>query len=242
MIVSGLKTLIDVIEYIMELPEVVKINVYTSQTFTDNSIYTLIRVYCTATNEIQEELKELEEKYRNPALTYRVELIEANGQYQEEIPSPEILELYDKLVDYAKDVIVNTLKQYLSLGNEYFIAVLGDGRLVVLEGWEEKITVPFPKDIEVIITGHTHPKAPCIPSKKDLESTVRLLSNQGIGSIIVSPYCTLCIYRRGPFVEEDYHELIKLSRRLSKIENLAEALSILNNATSRLKYIRIIML
>ncbi len=241
-IVSGLKTLIDVVEYLMELPEVVKIDVYMNQVFTDSPVNALIRVYCITINEIREELEELKENYQNPALIYEVELIEASDQYQEEIPSPEILELYDRLVDYAKDVVVNTLKQYLGHGNEYFVAILGDSRLVLLEGWEEKVTVPFPRDMEVIVTGHTHPRAPCIPSRKDLESTIRLLSDQGIGSIIVSPYCTLCIYRRGPFLEEDYHELIKLSRRLGKIESLAEALSILNNTTNKLKYIRIVML
>ncbi len=241
-IISGLKALIDVIEYIMELPEVVKIDIHINQILGNSPISAQIKIYSISANEIQEELKRLREYYQNPTLVYKMELIEVTEQYRGEVLSSEILELYDKLVDYAKNVVINTLKQYLNSGNEYFIAILGNGELVILEGWEEKVTVPFPPGIEVIMTGHTHPKTPCIPSKKDLESTIKLLSDQGIGSIIVSPYCTLCIYRRGPFIEEDYYELIKLSRELGKVESLAKALSILNSTSSKLKYVKIIML
>ena len=113
-------------------------------------------------------------------------------------------EIYRTLgIRLAKNV-VKILSKYLSYNREYLIMVLDNGDSIVLEGFRESIT--FPIIANLMFIAHTHPKTlQPIFSRKDLITTLEILSKRGIGSCVVSS-TSLCILRKKPLTLDDYEK------------------------------------
>uniref|UniRef100_A0A7J3QDK1 Uncharacterized protein n=1 Tax=Ignisphaera aggregans TaxID=334771 RepID=A0A7J3QDK1_9CREN len=113
-------------------------------------------------------------------------------------------EIYRTLgIRLAKNV-VKRLSKYLFYNREYLIMVLDNGNLILLEGFQESITFPIISSIMFI--AHTHPKTlQPIFSRKDLITTLEILSKRGIGSCVVSS-TSLCILRKKPLTLDDYEK------------------------------------
>jgi hypothetical protein len=114
---------------------------------------------------------------------------------------PEIYRILG--IRLAKNV-VKRLSKYLSHNREYLMMVLDNGNLIVLEGFQESIT--FPIIANLIFIAHTHPKTlQPIFSRKDLITTLEILSKRGIGSCVVSS-TSLCILRKNLLTLDDYEK------------------------------------
>ncbi len=238
MIIAGLKAIIDIVEYIGELDEVSWIDVSIRN---EQSKIVSVDVYVEAYEVIDKELlNNLYVKLQNKPLKYRIDIRLVDKQERTTLFSEKIMNLYDEIMNLSRNILVKLLRQYLNRNQEYFAAIVGDGKLILLEGEEQEVHVPIPQYLEPIVTAHTHPYSTCIPSKKDVESFIRLLMDQGIGSIIVSPLCTMLLYRRGPFVEEDYERLVRFSKEIGKAKDIVNALRIIGEYAKKLRNVKII--
>lgn len=238
MMIAELKAIIDIVEYIGELDEVSWIDVSIRN---EQDKIMSIDIYVEAYNAIDKELlNNLYVKTQNKLLKYRIDVKLTDKREQSTPFSEKVISLYDEIMDLSRNILVKLLRQYLTSNQEYFAAIIGDGKLILLEGEEQGINVPIPQYLEPIVIAHTHPYSTCIPSKKDIESFIRLLMDQGIGSIIVSPLCTMLLYRRGPFVEEDYEELVRFSRKIGRAKDIVNALRIISEYTRKFRNVKII--
>ncbi len=126
----------------------------------------------------------------------------------------------DELYSHALDLYLRNVPSYLRSytirtaleGIEYMLVVLQNGRAVLLEGERNKVVIP---SVKAVASAHTHPKS-CVPSPHDIRSLVNILLDGGLGASIVSPNCTLTIFRSGPFTEDDYLALTSLIRNIKK--------------------------
>ncbi len=151
------------------------------------------------------------------------------------------LYLYDRVIEIFHKLAYKILRPLISpLSNEFLVAVLENAKTIILEGDRSNVRIPLTRKFRTRFMAHTHPRGLCIPSRKDLESVIRLLMDGGFGEIIMSPTCSLAIYRKGMFIDEDYEKMIVITRRISKAKNIVEALRILNNAQKELQSIKII--
>lgn len=237
--IAGLKAVIDLVEYLADIDEVVETKVNIQDQIGYN-LYANITV--KVLGDVDQEITGLEKIVEGKPLTYRIEKIIVEEQGQPSIFSEEILEIYDEVITLSHRLLARLLQPYLNRKYEYFATIISDGKIILLEGEEEKVYVPIPSHLEPIVTAHTHPHTPCIPSKRDIESLIRLLVDQGIGLIILSPLCNLIIYRRGLFLEEDYETLLKLSREIGKNKDVVNAVRTINKYSKKLKNIKIVMM
>lgn len=238
MMIAGLKAIIDIVEYIGELDEVSWIDVSIRN---EQDKIISADIYVKAYETIDKELlNNLYVKIQNKPLKYRIDVKLTNKREQSILFSEKVMNLYDEIMYLSRNMLVKLLRQYLTSNQEYFAAIIGDGKLILLEGEEQEINVPIPQYLEPIVIAHTHPYSTCIPSKRDVESFIRLLMDQGIGSIIVSPLCTMLLYRRGPFIEEDYERLIRFSRKIDKAKDIINALRIIGEYAKKFRNVKII--
>ncbi len=108
---------------------------------------------------------------------------------------------------------------------EYFLAILFNGKGFILEGEEDRVTIPF---IKHCVSAHTHPSSIPMPSKKDIETVMNLMLNRGFLHVIETPASSLYIYRVGVMGEE---ELIKL-RTIEHAKDYRELLNIVRELGS----------
>jgi len=125
-------------------------------------------------------------------------------------------DLYSKALDLYLSNVLSYLHPYSIRtaieGIEYMLLVLKNGRAVLIEGEKDKVIVP---SIKLVASAHTHPKN-CIPSPHDLRSIINILLEGGLGASVVSPNCTLTIFRNGPFTEDDLIAITTFMRKLRK--------------------------
>ncbi len=153
----------------------------------------------------------------------------------------DYLYLYDKAIEVFYKLVYKILRPRMTpASNEFLITVLENAKTVILEGNRNNVRIPLTRKFKTRFMAHTHPRGLCIPSHKDIESATRLLMDGGFGEIIMSPTCSLAIYRRGMFIDKDYEKMIILARKISKARNIVEALRILNSVQKELKSIKII--
>ncbi len=153
----------------------------------------------------------------------------------------DYLYLYDKAIEVFHKLAYRILRPLMTpASNEFLVAVLENAKTIVLEGNRNNIRIPLTRKFKTRFMAHTHPRGLCIPSHKDIESVTRLLMDGGFGEIIMSPTCSLAIYRKGMFMDEDYEKMIILARKISKVKNIVEALRILNSVQKELKSVKII--
>ncbi len=125
--------------------------------------------------------------------------------------------IYEKLYRECLALSVNYLAPRIFDKSEYVLILLGDGKGVILQGFEKN--VEFPKIIDTIFLSHTHPYSiyPAF-SRADVLTGIDILSNRGIGICVYSINGYLCIYRSGVINEEDYINLMKLANSYNIID------------------------
>ena len=99
-------------------------------------------------------------------------------------------------------------------GTEYLAAVVGDGKLVVLEGDEGRVTIPF---IQSWVTGHTHPAGHCLFSHKDVASMRDFYTHGGLVTGVITTTCSMVLWREGPYTMDDHLALIGLEKALKRL-------------------------
>lgn len=104
-------------------------------------------------------------------------------------------------------------------GTEYLAAVVGEGELVVLEGDEGRVTVPF---IQSWVTGHTHPAGHCLFSHKDVASMRDFYTYGGLVTGVITTTCSMVLWREGPYTMEDHLALMGLEKALKKLRRSGE--------------------
>ncbi|MCG2909061.1 MAG: hypothetical protein RXQ80_01075 [Sulfolobaceae archaeon] len=130
--------------------------------------------------------------------------------------------LYLYFADKYSKFISNVLREFAVVTNETrteFISILlDDGNYLILEGEEDKVTIPHPS---AIASTHTHPDV-CLFSHKDLETADYLFIRNYLTVGVISPYCLTLIYRKGVYTMEDKIELEKLANKVKKSKRLEE--------------------
>ncbi len=118
--------------------------------------------------------------------------------------------LYEKIFRKCIGLSISYLVPKIFSESEYALILLGNGKGVVLQGFEK--SVRFPKISDTIFLSHTHPYSiyPAF-SRADVLTGIDILSNRGIGICVYSINGYLCIYRSGVINEEDYINLMKLA-------------------------------
>jgi hypothetical protein len=167
---------------------------------------------CVKIGEKPEELMSLEEGVENEVI--------ASYEYGDDACSvgedPYTL-LNEKIVKEVLSRSIGLLTPYTYITNqtgvEYLLAVLNNGKGYLIEGEENKITVPMGR---TLFSLHTHPNN-CLPSPHDVRSLSNTLMYRGIGGGVISRDCYLVLVRSGPFTEEDLMGLIRFRDALRRM-------------------------
>ncbi|RLG89477.1 MAG: hypothetical protein DRO15_00320 [Thermoprotei archaeon] len=178
-----------------------------------------------------EELKEYE--------LGSIDIALMNGGYR----CTKLLSLYrrvaKKFTSIARTYLEDKLIQTSFSNVEFFLALLRNGKAIILEGEERTIKIP---KLRIWATAHTHPYT-CIPSAIDMESAEDILCDQGIVEAIISPLCTLIIFREAPLTDTDIlalREATEILRYLSTdldMNAIHELKRILINTNIRLELV-----
>ncbi len=118
--------------------------------------------------------------------------------------------LYEKIFRKCIGLSISYLVPKIFSESEYALILLGNGKGVVLQGFEK--SVRFPKISDTIFLSHTHPYSIYpVFSRQDIFTGVEILSNRGMGICVYSMNGYLCMYRSGIMDEDDYINLVKLA-------------------------------
>lgn len=91
-------------------------------------------------------------------------------------------------------------------GIEYILVYLVDGRVVLLEGEEYRVSIPGLGDSAAAAV-HTHPSGSCALSRADVVSGLDLMVNGGLFESAATPECMVYMLRIGLVSEDDYIKL-----------------------------------
>jgi hypothetical protein len=114
----------------------------------------------------------------------------------------------EKLSPFIKSILDRTR----SYGLEHALLLLEDGKIFLLEGEREHVTLP---EIRCFIFIHTHPSPLCLPSKQDIRQAATFFMNNGFLNAIASSQCLFIMYRRWLLGEEDILTLKDLESRIN---------------------------
>ncbi len=157
--------------------------------------------------EIQEIIDDLNNKYSEEGI--RFSLGDAGYHYKD---------LYNLVRERFLNTYISLIKTLVNKSlikqREYAMIILREGKLILLEGEEERITLP---EIPSCIFLHTHPGPWCFPSKKDVEQTTSFFMNGGLLNVIAAEKCLLTMARTWLLGEEDVLALKELERKINSI-------------------------
>lgn len=144
-------------------------------------------------------------------------------------------ELYEYVVDYYDKALRKKMKEYArktyATGVEYYLGILFDGEGFLVEGDENRVTLPGALQC---FSAHTHPSDLPVPSKNDIKAISRMLVDRGIGHVIEAVKTGLAIYRVGPLSLKDYEVL----KHLEKADDVAKIIAeIAGKTVIRARYI-----
>jgi hypothetical protein len=125
--------------------------------------------------------------------------------------------------EFVRTRLRSFAEETMETGIEYLAFVTEDGNALILEGDEGRVTAPVKGAIAEV---HTHPGV-CLPSPQDLRTAWHLLSK---GMLVFSVYSTECYFSisvSGPFTEDDYVNLLKLSNEVKKARTVEDYLEVL---------------
>lgn len=132
---------------------------------------------------------------------------------------------YEKLINVSKELIhkltISYLRHYVLKTKltkvEYMMLVNRFGKLLIIEGSEDKVSLPlsFKTLRNIVISSHTHPYN-CIPSHRDLEQLELIMSYGGLGGAILGPSCITLIYRNKPLMYDDLIRLREIKKKIKE--------------------------
>ena len=121
-------------------------------------------------------------------------------------------------------------------GYECFLVVGWNGLAVGGIGYERRVELPSVKALAVM---HTHDLG-CLPSPEDLKAASEFFAEGGLVDVVVGPGCALALYVESPFTVEDYEVLSTVARRLKRVADESEYLTMLLELERR-SCVRILM-
>jgi hypothetical protein len=116
----------------------------------------------------------------------------------------------EKLSPFIKQLLDRTRRH----GVEHALLLLEDGKILLLEGEREHVTLP---EIRCFIFIHTHPSPICFPSKQDIRQAATFFMNNGFLNAIASSQCLFILYRKWLLGEDDILVLKDLESRINSI-------------------------
>ncbi len=99
------------------------------------------------------------------------------------------------------DVIRRLAFETSKTGIEYIVLYTDKGYAAILEGELYMVRIPF---VKVAVAYHTHPEGACDLSWKDLESSLDLMVEGGVGEGAATISCAAIVYRVEFLGERDY--------------------------------------
>ncbi len=108
------------------------------------------------------------------------------------------------------------LKTLVRRSHEYFIVVGWNGLAIAGLGGEEQITLPV---LKAALIAHTHPKASCTPSYKDLESTAYQLAEGTVATLVAGVDCITIARLVRPLAENEYWAILDTASKLRKVKD-----------------------
>ncbi|NPA96202.1 MAG: hypothetical protein GXO32_01205 [Crenarchaeota archaeon] len=105
-------------------------------------------------------------------------------------------------------------------GREYALMLLEDCRAFLMRGFERSVVTPIPRKPRVTLYAHSHPRAPSIPSHRDLLSAINMLSDGVYETCIVGVDGATCLYRVSYLTLEDFEKLVDLANNMKCAEDL----------------------
>ncbi|MCX8199257.1 MAG: hypothetical protein N3E36_04410 [Sulfolobales archaeon] len=123
----------------------------------------------------------------------------------------QLSSLYRCIYELYMKYLHPSMKQYslktYARGVEYCLALLFDGRGIIIEGERSKVVLPYFKHF---LSAHTHPSGGALPSKVDLKTMLRLFIDRGLLYSIVTPSSSMIVYRVAPLTEESLNLMNKV--------------------------------
>lgn len=162
--------------------------------------------------------------------------LNVNIELAKQIDYDNMYILYDTAIMWFLEYARNELSKYTiktdRFSTEYYLAILENGHVFLAEGEKRHVRVPF---VKTYYTAHTHPTLYPMFSPHDIDVAIDVFTYGGIALAIVTTRNTICIYRRGYFTDNDYYNMLKLRKYLSRKNiNIHDVIEILSHGNIRL--------
>ncbi len=115
--------------------------------------------------------------------------------------------IYELYMNYLHPLMKHYSIKTYAQGVEYCLALLFEGKGVIVEGGRNKVVLPYFKHF---LSAHTHPGGRALPSEADLRTMFRLFIDRGFLYSIVAPGSSMIVYRAAPLTEESLDLMSKL--------------------------------
>jgi proteasome lid subunit RPN8/RPN11 len=172
----------------------------------------------------REEVVEDERTKRLAEIYWKLNELEERMEEEGENLLSEYRNLLKEFRETFKDFVRSKLRTYAEETNDTEVEFLGfvtdEGFALIVEGDEGRVSVPVKSAIAEV---HTHPGI-CFPSSQDYKTAWHLLAR---GLVVFSVYSVECYFSLsldGPFTEEDYVKLLRLSNEVKKVKTVEEYL------------------
>ncbi|AWR95976.1 hypothetical protein DFR85_09340 [Acidianus brierleyi] len=117
------------------------------------------------------------------------------------------------MVPYANRTMSNEI--------EFMNIILKSGEYLILEGDEDKVSLPIPEGIGV---AHTHPGI-CLFSHKDIETADNTFIKGYVINSVLNPHCISSIFRKGAYTLDDRENLLSLAKSVKKAKTMDSLVS-----------------
>jgi hypothetical protein len=136
-----------------------------------------------------------------------------SGKFQYQVLYDKIAEEY---IEFLEDVMLPYANRTMSNEIEFMNILLNTGEYLILEGDEDKVSLPIPEGIGV---AHTHPGI-CLFSYKDIETADNTFIKGYVINSVLNPKCISSIFRKGVYTLDDRENLLQLSKSVKKAKTL----------------------
>lgn len=141
-----------------------------------------------------------------------------SSKFQYQILYGKIAEEY---IEFLKDVMKPYANRTMSNEIEFMNILLKTGEYLILEGDEDKVSLPIPEGIGV---AHTHPGI-CLFSHKDIETADNTFIKGYVINSVLNPRCISSIYRKGAYTLDDRENLLLLAKSVKKAKTMDSLIS-----------------
>lgn len=140
------------------------------------------------------------------------------GKFQYQILYMKIAEEY---IEFLKDVMLPYASRTMSNEVEFMNILLKSGEYIILEGDEDKVSLPIPAGIGV---AHTHPGI-CLFSHKDIETADSTFIKGYVINSVLNPQCISSLFRKGAYTLDDRGNLLSLAKSVKKAKTMDSLVS-----------------